>query len=360
MLPATSKSDRASLVSPSEVILITGASGFIGLKLVETLAKHGFKSLRCFVRPSGDLGPLERLMNNYSDVSFELHKGNLLSREDCIKCISGTSIIFHLAAGRGEKSYADAFLNSVVTTRNLLEAARLSSGLKRFVNVSSLSVYSTRRLQQGTVLDESCDFETDPLTREDPYCYAKVRQDELVVEYANNYGIPFVIARPGVVYGPGKRAIHGRIGIDTFGIFLHLGGGNRIPLTYVENCADAIMLSGITPGVEGEIFNIIDDDCPSSRSFLKMYKKRVGYFPSLYIPYWLFYWMCFAWEKYSAWSEGQLPPVFNRRKCETFWKRVRYSNDKIKSRLNWSQTVSQSEAFRQYFDYQGSLGGGHD
>ena len=54
-----------------------------------------------------------------------------------------------------------------------------------------------------------------------------------------------MIVRPGYVYGQGKSAITGRVGIGSFGIFLHLGGGNRIPLTYVENCADAIVLAGL-------------------------------------------------------------------------------------------------------------------
>ncbi len=66
------------------------------------------------------------------------------------------------------------------------------------------------------------------------------------MEYGEKRGLPYVIVRPGVVYGPGIKGIHGRIGIDTFGPFLHLGGSNRIPLTYMDNCAEAIVLAGLT------------------------------------------------------------------------------------------------------------------
>ena len=67
----------------------------------------------------------------------------------------------------------------------------------------------------------------------------------MVIEYGQKFGIPYVIVRPGVVYGPGKVNISNRVGIGTFGIFLHLGGSNEIPLTYVDNCAEAIALAGL-------------------------------------------------------------------------------------------------------------------
>ena len=106
----------------------------------------------------------------------------------------------------------------------------------------------------------------------------------MVEEYGRRFGIPYVILRPGAAYGPGDRGITGRVGIDTFGVFLHLGGSNRIPLTYVDNCAEAIVLAGLVKGVDGEVFNVVDDDLPTSRNFLRRYKKSVRSFRSLYIP----------------------------------------------------------------------------
>ena len=82
---------------------------------------------------------------------MEVIRGNLLSREDCITATRGVAVIFHLAAGRGEKSFPDAFINSVVTTRNLLEASLGTCCLRRFVNVSSFTVYSNREKPHRTL-----------------------------------------------------------------------------------------------------------------------------------------------------------------------------------------------------------------
>ena len=76
---------------------------------------------------------------------MELMKGNLLSSEDCAAATKDVAVIFHLAAGTGEKSFPDAFMNSVVTTRNLLEASLRHGSLRRIVSASSFAVYSNRQ-----------------------------------------------------------------------------------------------------------------------------------------------------------------------------------------------------------------------
>ena len=158
------------------------------------------------------------------------------------------------------------------------------------------------------------------------------------------------IIRPGAVYGPGNLGITGRVGVGTFGVFLHLGGSNPIPLTYVDNCADAIVLAAITPGVDGEAFNVVDDNLPTSRHFLRLYKRRVKRFRSYYIPKPISYFLCYLWERYSAWSEGQLPPAFNRSRWNSFWKKTRYTNQKLKTRLGWRPAISTEEGLKRYFE----------
>jgi len=199
---------------------------------VSTLLHYGFHNLRCLVRPSGNRKQLEKIVNRSGHAQIEFLSGNLLSTDDCKRAVRDVSLIFHLAAGI-DKSFAGAFMNSVVTTRNLLEACAQSDKLKRFVNVSSLSVYSNKHMRRGELLNEECEVEKHPEKRHEAYCYGKIKQDELLLEQVRKYRVPYVIVRPGAVYGPGKTGITGRVGIDTFGIFLHLGGSNRIPLTYI-------------------------------------------------------------------------------------------------------------------------------
>jgi 2-alkyl-3-oxoalkanoate reductase len=178
-----------------------------------------------------------------------------------------------------------------------------------------------------------------------------LKQDELVHEYATKYGMPYVVLRPGAVYGPGKGDITARVGIGTFGVFLHLGGRNRIPFTHVRNCAEAIVLAGITAGVDGQVFNVIDDGLPTSRQFMSGYQKHVRRMMYLPVPYRVFYVFCTLWEKHSRWSEGQLPAVFNRQRCAAYWKGNRYSNRKLKELVGWQPRVSTSEGVRAYYDY---------
>ena len=340
-----------SLIRPDELVLVTGSNGFVGSKVVETLLLSGFTNLRCFVRPSSNLTKLKALTSPFAAASLDLVEGNLLSREDCKRAAEGVSIIFHLAAGF-EKSFPGAFMNSVVTTRNLLEAVAEQTSFKRFVNVSSFAVYAPRLVRRGGLLDETCEVEANPLVRGEAYCYGKVKQEEMLRQYGKTHNIPYVIVRPGWVFGPGNTGISGRVGIDTFGMFFHMGGSNRIPLTYIDNCAELIMLAGMRKGVDGLIFNAVDDELPTSRAFLRRYKGEVDAFRSVPIPKTLSYLLCYLWERYSKWSQGQLPPVFNRSRWTAEWKGANYSNLKAKQLLGWSPRIPLDEALSRYFQYQ--------
>jgi len=338
------------IIGSDDLILVTGATGFIGSRLVETLLELGFRNLRCFARPSKKQEMLADVVKAHRSAFIEVLKGNLLSREDCAHAAKDARVIFHLAAGTGQKSFADAFMNSVVTTRNLLESANRGQSLKRFVNVSSIAVYSNMGNPRRTHLDETCEIEEHPELRGEAYCFAKVKQEQFVAEYCNRFGIPHVVVRPGCVYGPGKSYLTDRVGIDTFGIFLHIGGSNRIPLTYVDNCAEAIALAGLRNGIDGEAFNIVDDDLPSSRQFLRLYKRNVGHFRSLYVPHFVSYLLCYLWERYAAWSQEQLPPTFNRKRWNAYWRKTDFSNDKLKMRVGWTPRVPKTEAFKRFFE----------
>ncbi len=338
------------IIPRDDLVLITGATGFIGSRVIHSLLDMGFRNLRCFARFSSPARADAFRGLRRDGAQLEVIKGNLLSRDDCKAATEGVSVVFHLAAGRGEKSFSDAFANSVLTTRNLLEASAPNKYLKRFVNISSFSVYTNNGKRRGRLLDETCAVESHPELRGEAYCFAKVRQDEIVAEYCSELGIPYVIVRPGHVYGPGNEPITGRVGVGTFGLFLHLGGSNPIPLTYVDNCADAIALAGLRKGVDGEVFNVVDDNLPTSRQFLHSYKGQVRRFGSVYIPHFASYVLCTLWERYSNWSQGQLPPAFNRRRWHAFWKKTYYSNAKLKSRLGWTPKVSTAEGLNRYFE----------
>jgi len=335
------------IASPDDRILVTGSNGFIGVKVVKTLLEYGFSKLRCFVRPSSQLDGLNKVLNEFAAGNkVELITGDLLSREDCGKAAENVSVIYHLAAGF-DKSFAGAFMNSALATRNLLDAFLQFGRPQRFVNVSSFAVYSNFTLKRGALLDETCLLEDAPQERFDAYGFGKLKQEELVKEYGRRHDLPFVILRPGYVFGPGKAELSGRVGINTFGFFVQVSGSNSLPLTFVDNCAEAIVLAGLKPGVDGEIFNIVDDELLTNDEFLKRF-KRAKPFRSVRIPYSLAYAMCFLWERYAKWSKNQLPPAFNRRRCAAEWKGNRYSNKKLKDRLGWKPRVPLDKAMEAF------------
>jgi nucleoside-diphosphate-sugar epimerase len=339
------------IAQPDDRILVTGAAGFLGSRVVRSLLDRGLRNLTCFVRPTSHLSELKAVLDRRPpNARTEIVKGNLLSKQDCEAACKDVKIILHLAAGTGEKSFPDAFLNSVVATRNILDASLKYGPLRRFVLVSSFAVYSNCNKPQGNLLDESCPIEKNPALRGEAYCFAKVKQEELLADYGINRGVRYAVVRPGSVYGARKANITGRVGINTFGPYLHLGGANKIPLTFVDNCADAIVLAGLVEGVDGEAFNVVDDDLPSSGEFLRLYKRSVKHFRSIYVPHPISYALCYLWEKYSRWSEGQLPPTFNRKRWHAEWKKTRYSNHKLKMRLGWTPNVSTREGLRIYLE----------
>lgn len=335
-------------ISKDDVVLVTGAAGFIGSRVVQSLLDRGFRHIRCFIRPSSSASRVASLMKQTAGQELELLRGDLLSKEDCLAATRDVKLVYHLAAGRGQKSFPDAYLNSVVTTRNLLDACVQHKTIRRFVNVGSFAVYTNTNKTRARMLDETCPVEQGA-DRGEAYCFAKIRQDELVAEYGREHKIPYVIVRPGAVYGPGNLALTGRVGIDTFGVFLHLGGSSVIPLSYVDNAAEAIVLAGLKAGVDGEVFNAVDDDLPTSRQFLRLYKRNVRRFRSIDVPKPISFGLCWMWERYCHSSMDQLPPVFNRSRWNALWKKTRYSNQKIKARLGWKPVVSTAEAERRYF-----------
>jgi nucleoside-diphosphate-sugar epimerase len=339
--------DEDYIISASDRILVTGSNGFIGAKVVESLLDYGFSNIRCFVRPSSQLDRLEEVLKRFpGGENAELVRGDLLSRDDCKRAAQGVSVIFHLAAGF-DKSFAGAFMNSALATRNLLDAFMEHGNPHRFVNVSSFAVYSNLKMKRGAWLDETCPIEDRPQERYDAYGFGKLKQEELVREYGKNHSLPYVILRPGAVFGPGKRDLSGRVGIKTFGFFIHLGGSNQLPLTYVDNCAEAIVLAGLKEGIDGETLNVVDDETMTSRNLLAACKRAKKFF-SVSIPYPLAHLFCSLWENYSKRSQGQLPPVFNRRRCAAEWKGNRYSNEKIRRVLGWKPRVKMAEALNSF------------
>ncbi len=333
-------------------ILVTGAGGFLGVNVVERLLAHGHTDIRCFLRDKSKAARLERLTAANAESNIEICFGNLKSKADCARAVAGAEIVIHLAAGL-KGAPAELFVDSVVTSRNLLEAlgARTEPPIAktRVVLISSFGVYGVNALGRGARVDESTPLEQFP-ERRDPYSHSKLRQEQLVREHQQKLGFELVVLRPGVIYGPGGGAFSNRVGIQVGPVFLHMGGSNLLPLSYVENCAEAIVVAATHPDAAGQAYNVHDDEMPTASQYLAAYKKHVKKLRSVRLPFFATKFLAGRLERYHHRSMGQLPAIITRYKAAAAWGGNTFSNAKLHG-LGWQPLVSTPDGMMRTFEY---------
>ena len=180
----------------NETVMVTGAGGFIGSQLVETLLKKGSR-VHAFVRYNSrnDLGFLDGLKDT-SD-GLKISAGDIRDLDTVRKVAEGVSIIFHLAALVGIP-YSYTHIHQVVEvntigTLNMLTAGR-ENGVKRLIHTSTSEVYGTARTVPIS--------ELHPKQPQSPYSASKIAADAIALSCHLSFGLPVVICRPFNTYGP--------------------------------------------------------------------------------------------------------------------------------------------------------------
>jgi nucleoside-diphosphate-sugar epimerase/peptidoglycan/xylan/chitin deacetylase (PgdA/CDA1 family) len=338
-------------------ILVTGAGGFLGKALIERLLAHGYSDIRCNVRRRADVSKLDALVEQHPHIRLDYCVGDIKYRKDAARAVDGVQLIFHLAAGK-KGAAADLFLNSVVASRNLLDAVADRKPM-RIVLVSSFGVYGVAGLGRGAWVNEQTVLEPHPEWR-DHYSYSKLRQEQLFWEYRRRNGFELVVLRPGVIYGPDGAHFSNRVGLTMGEAQLHFGGRNLLPLSYVDNCAEAVVVAGTHPRAAGQAYNVHDDDLPTCRQYLRAYRKNVTKIRSISIPYFAVQLLSSMVAKYNRYSKGQLPAILTPYKVASQWGGNRFDNSKLRS-IGWKQLVPTTEglqrsfaAFRAGFDAAGA------
>jgi len=328
--------------------LVTGSNGFLGAAFVDRLLARGERDVLCLVRPGSDRSKLEAVLAKHPKGGAEIVTGSLGSVKAAASLLDGVGIVHHLAATVGAPP-ADMFLGTVVATKNLLEAMiSRAPNVPRLVLISSFGVYGVADLPRGAVVDESTPLE-HRATERDVYSHTKLRQEELVREYHVKHRFPLVILRPGVIYGPHGGAMSSRVGIRVPGMFLYLGGKNLLPLSYVDNCAEAICVAAKNARFDGDIYNVHDDDLITCDDFLARYQREVERLRVVPLPYPALQLLSRAVLRYHQVSKGQLPALFTPYKSATTWKGNRFSNARLKA-LGWKQIVSTEEGLARTFE----------
>jgi len=185
----------------SSTILVTGADGFIGSHLTETLVRQGYK-VRAFVlyNSFNSLGWLDHCSVDVSG-RFEVFVGDIRDPNGVRNAMQGCYAVFHLAAliaipysYHSPDTYVDT---NVKGTLNVLQAAR-ALGIKRVVHASTSEVYGTARFVPIT--------EDHPLQGQSPYSATKIAADQLAYSFYASFGVPVIIVRPFNTYGPRQSA----------------------------------------------------------------------------------------------------------------------------------------------------------
>lgn len=236
-------------------VLVTGAGGFIGSHLVESLVAQGAQ-VRAFVRYNsrGSLGLLHQLPAPVGS-QVEMVFGDLRDLVAVEQAMRGVSHVFHLGALIAiPYSYlhpVEVVETNILGTLNVLQAAR-STGVERLVHTSSSEVY-------GTALKVPIG-EDHPLQGQSPYSASKIGADKLAESYFRAYGLPVVTLRPFNTYGPRQstRAVIPAIITQALtGDVVRIGNLEaRRDLTYVSDTVLGFLRVAETEGVAGETFNL--------------------------------------------------------------------------------------------------------
>jgi len=315
-------------------ILITGASGFIGSHLVETLLeqKIPLENIRLLI-------PEKEPLANLPNLKFDVVRGDIKNIKDVKRAVRGVDMIYHLAAltidgGKyyTKKEYAKV---NVMGTQNLLNACK-NMKIKKFIFFSSIAVYGLPAWA-GDIKNWN---ENQPKNPREIYGESKLKAEGKIVEAHEKWGIPYVILRPTSVYGPrDKRNLLELYKAIKKHLFLYIGNGwNKMDYVFVKDVAQAAYLAGISKQTNGNY--IIGCGKPLSLNEVAFFVANSinTTVPSLHIPKTIAYLGSYIVERVSKFF-GIAPMLFPAR-VKVMTRDCYYDIAKAKKELGYKPNFS--------------------
>ncbi len=258
--------------------VVTGAAGFIGSHLAETLVRTGHRVLGvdCLTanyEPATKRANINELLkfNGFEFVEADLQTAHLAEIGD------SAEVIFHLAGQPGVRtSFGEGFHdycgNNIVATQRLLEAAK-TAGVGRFVFASSSSVYGNAPVYPTTEDDLPRPFS--------PYGVTKLAAEHLCAVYAANWGLSTVSLRYFSVYGPRQRpdmAIQRLLiaALDEAPFQLYGDGSQVRDFTYVADVVEANLAAAVADVAPGTVANIAGGSSVSMLELINLVTELTG------------------------------------------------------------------------------------
>jgi 2-alkyl-3-oxoalkanoate reductase len=320
-------------------VLVTGATGFLGRAVVEAALAAGHEVV-ALVRPAAD----DLVGHPWNAERLHIVRGDLRQPGPWCEDVQDVDGVIHVAAATSGPLAAQ-FAGTVSATENLL-AALAGSTLERFVHVSSFSVYDYSSIALGSAIDERSPLEARPDLR-DAYTTTKLLQESLVREACDRAGNDLVVARPGVIYGPGSHWDHGAaFSVGSLAVIFSPRAIFR--LVHVDNCAEALVCALRADAASGRTVNLVDDDLPTHLGYFRRCRSAglTRAYP-IPVPWRLVELAGRAFDLIERFTPGQrlkLPELVELRRQRARWGPFAYPNDEAKRLLGWVPRVSLSDA----------------
>jgi nucleoside-diphosphate-sugar epimerase len=319
--------------------LVTGATGFLGSHLTRVLIGRG-DSVRILARSAERAAALQA-------AGAEVRVADVGDSGTLAGVAEGIDVVFHLV--RSATSAAEEVFNRVDvqgTEQMLIEAQRAQ--VRRFVYVGTLAGYPVAGESRGAVIDERSRLDDSPLLGN--YVRAKARAEAAVLAANRRGGVETVIVRLGLVCGEGTSVLPAHVcqSLRRGWVILFGDGSVPLPLTYVDNAVDALILAATVGDVAGESFNIVDDDALTQQEYLALLRQSTGGRPRvLRLPTLSYYALGFASEIASAARHKE--PTTNRYRIKTRLAHVQWDCAKARRVLQWRPRVPLREGLTRVF-----------
>ena len=241
-------------------VLVTGASGFLGGRLVERLVLEYGAQVRVLVRRVMSAVPVARF-------PVDIVVGDVLDPQALAISAEGCAVVFHCAKGKGP----DPVLRRAVDVDgagHVVEAARRTGA--RVVHVSTMAVY--QRPREG-LFDES----TPDVPKGDLYSDTKLEGEQMALTRGAQYGVPVVVVQPAIIYGPNAPCAFEMLNeLRTTRVILPDGGLGICNLVYVDDVVTALILGATSDRAAGERFLISGPEYPTWAQFVAAFESMLG------------------------------------------------------------------------------------
>jgi len=328
-------------------MLVTGSTGCVGTGFVERLLAKGYE-VRALARKTSDLSYLKA-------TKAEIVFGDVTQYDTLVPAVQGIDVVFHCAAkvAPGWGTWEEYEANTVEGTKNMLKASA-EAGVKRFLQVSSVTVYGDACQKGDTPVDEDtpCEAQKTPASY---YDYAKRMADEACWEYHKQGKIQVSMIRIGCAYGPRDRLLADRCYINTWTPIVAWPGKRnpRFAVVHTRDIAELAILAATSDKAIGQVYNVAGPDVVRLRDVtVAMAKAQGGPKIHVTIPYSLAYFFATLMEGFAKLRRAKNMPFLNRNAVVQLAKEGYLDGTKARNELGWVPQISLEEGTRQYVDWR--------